>query len=106
MVKISEILDKTVKIPYTSSAKLFLCTSCASLTVKLYKHSAKTFNKRKSPDIKIEKERKRSTLTPVKITPLKQGKRKCLTSIPKFKHRGETSRPSYLQKHGFKDKVI
>ena len=35
--------------------------------------------------------------------PLKWVKRKCLTSTPKH---GETSRPSYLQKHGFKDKVV
>jgi hypothetical protein len=31
-------------------------------------------------------------------------KRKCLSSTPK--HCGETSRPPYLQYHGFKDKVI
>ena len=71
------------------------------MTVKIYKHSETTLRNgkhSKTPDVQREKKRKRTVLTPLKWV-----KRKCLTSTPKH---GETSRPSYLQKHGFKDKVV
>lgn len=97
------MLDKKVTIPCTSS-KQFLCNSCASLTVKIYKNAKKNpQNKGKTAkllDYNTEKKRKR---TPAKATPQKLAKRKCFkTSTPKF---SETSKPSYLQKCGFKEKV-
>lgn len=105
LIKITDILDKKVTIPCTSS-KQFLCNSCASLTVKIYKNAQKTQNKGKTAkllDYNTEKKRKRTVLTPVKATPQKLAKRKCFkTSTPKF---SETSKPSYLQKCGFKEKV-
>ena len=39
LIKITDILDKKVTIPCTS--KQFLCNSCASLTVKIYKNAKK-----------------------------------------------------------------
>jgi hypothetical protein len=48
LIRLNDILDKTVKIPLTPSKRLFLCSSCASLTVKLYKHS-ETVKKGKTP---------------------------------------------------------
>ena len=101
LIKIKDILDKKIKIPFTPAEKVFLCTGCASMTVKIYKHSETTLRNgkhSKTPDVQREKKRKRTVLTPLKWV-----KRKCLTSTPKH---GETSRPSYLQKHGFKDKVV
>lgn len=47
LIKITDILDKKVTIPCTSS-KQFLCNSCASLTVKIYKNAQKTQNKEKT----------------------------------------------------------
>lgn len=67
---------------------------------------SKTQNKGKTAkqlDYNTEKKRKRTVFTPVKATPQKLAKRKCFkTSTPKF---SETSKPSYLQKCGFKEKV-
>lgn len=40
LIKITDILDKKVTIPCTSS-KQFLCNNCASLTVTIYKNAPK-----------------------------------------------------------------
>lgn len=74
--------------------------------MKIYKNAQKTQNKGKTAkllDYNTEKKRKRTVLTPVKATPQKLAKSLCFkTSTTKF---SETSKPSYLQKCGFKEKV-
>lgn len=103
LIKIADILDKKVTIPCTS--KQFLCNSCASLTVKIYKTAQKHKIKGKQLNylITIQK-KKRTVLTPVKATLQKLAKRKCFkTSTSKF---SETPKPFYfLQKCRFKEKV-
>ena len=101
MIKIKDILDKKIKIPFTPAEKVFLCTGCTSMTVEICKHYEEPLSKgklSKTPDVQREKRTKK-----IVFTPLKWVKRKCFTSTPKH---GETSRPSYLQKHGFRDKVV
>ena len=39
LIKIKDILDKKIKIPFTPAENVFLCTGCASMTVEIYKHS-------------------------------------------------------------------
>jgi hypothetical protein len=100
LIKLSDILNKKITLPLTPSSK-FICDECASSTVKIYKHdmskcalqnaSTKSFSPHKP-----KSKRKFS------FTPLRNVKRKCLTSTPL---KSSKPKPLDIKKEGFKEQV-
>ena len=61
LIKIKDILDKKIKIPFTPAEKVFLCTGCTSMTVEICKHYEEPLSKgklSKAPDVQRERQKK------------------------------------------------